>query len=201
MSIRIISALLITLFLATGAIAQTVTLTLTNSEMKIEGTSNVRDWDANVNILNTTFLMNASENFSLDTLTPENFNSLTIQIPVKDIESDTRGLTGNIQKYLKINQHPVIRFELDKIESIESATENDAEVLITARGYVTVAGVTNPVTMQVFAKENANGTLSFYGEQNLLMTSFNIDPPTAVMGTIRARDELKVIYNITFNKN
>jgi polyisoprenoid-binding protein YceI len=201
MSIRILSALLLTLFLTTGAIAQTVTLTLTNSEMKIDGTSNIRDWDANVKTLNVTFLINEMDEFSLTTLTPENFNSLSILMPVKDIESDTRGLTGNIQKYLKKDQHPIIRFDLEKIESIETATENDADILITALGTVTAAGVTSPVTMQVFAKENANGTVSFYGEQNLLMTSFNIDPPTAVMGTVRARDEFKVIYNLTLSKS
>jgi polyisoprenoid-binding protein YceI len=201
MSIRIIAALLLTLFLATSAFAQTVTLTLTNSEMKIEGTSNVIDWDANVNVMNVSLLMNNTENFSLASLTPDSFNSLTIQMPVKDIVSDTRGLTGNIQKYLKIDQHPAIRFELDKIESIQSSNQDGADMLITANGFVTAAGVSSPVTMQVLAKQNANGTITFFGEQSLKMTSFNIDPPTAVMGTVRARDDFKVIYNLTLRKN
>jgi len=31
------------------------------------------------------------------------------------------------------------------------------------------------------------------------MTSFDIDPPTAIFGTVRARDEMIISYNVNFN--
>lgn len=195
---------LIALFLFTGTLfaqdaenAQDKTLTIQGvPQMKIDGTSNIRDWDADVTEMDATLVLQNTEELTLETLTPESFKSMEITIPVESIESGSRGLTNNIHKYLKEKDYPNITFRLDSISDI---VRENGTALITAEGVITAAGKENPATMTVTASMNPDGSFTFSGEQELLMTSFDIDPPTAIMGTVRARDEFKVIYTVTMN--
>lgn len=195
---NILTLILLTSIFATPAVSQDVALRLIDSKMKIEGTSNVRDWDANVNNINASLVFTGIENIDLKTLTPENFSSLVVYVPVKDIQSDTRGLTGNIHNYLKADTHPSITFSLIEIVSIENTSTSD--VTITAKGTVKAAGGSSDIIMSVVGKQLPNGNIQFIGSPDLLMTDFGISPPTAVMGTVRARDEFKVTFTITVGK-
>lgn len=192
-----ISALAAVLLLTGSLYAQDRTLTVQGTpQMKIDGDSNVRSWDADVTRMNATLVLQSMDELSLETLTPETFKSLEITIPVEGIDSGSRGLTNNIHKYLKGGDYPNITFKLDRITDI---IRENGTALITAEGVINAAGKDQPVTMTVTASMNDDGSINFSGEQDLLMTSFDIDPPTAVLGTVRARDEFQVIYNVNFN--
>lgn len=166
-------------------------------EMKIDGSANVRDWDADITTINATFVLSGFDFSSVESLTPDHFKTMELSIPVEDIDSDSRRLTRNLQGYLKVDEHPTITFNMNEVDSV---TVEGNEAKITARGIVNAAGVDHETTMNVTATLN-DGTITFSGAQDLLMTDFNIDPPTAVMGTIRARDEITIIYRLTFSNN
>ena len=179
-------------------VQQTQERTLTvqgTPQMKIDGTSNIRDWDADITEMNATLALQDGEELSLATLTPESFKSLEITVPVGSIESGSRGLTKNIHKYLKEDDYPTTTFRLDRITDI--VRENDTAI-ITAVGVINAAGKDNTTIMTVTASMNPDGSINFSGEQELLMTNFDIDPPTAIMGTVRARDEFVVLYDVAF---
>ena len=186
------------LLITLPATAQDITLNLSEiHEFKIDGDSNVRTWDADVTQANGTLELSGIENLTLDALTPETFNSLNITIPVSGIKSDSGRLTNNLQGYLKGDDFPEITFNLTDVTSIERDGE---KAVITANGVVNAAGVDNQITMQVEATLNSSNGITFSGNQALLMTSFNIDPPTAVMGTIRSRDEMEILFQVSFSK-
>lgn len=163
-------------------------------EMVIDGTSNIRDWDAEVKTVNANFVMNQFDMSNLSSLTADHFETLELSIPVDDIESGSGKLTSNMHKYLKEKDHPMITFNLTDIDSV---TINSNVATITANGIVNAAGVDHETTMTVDATFE-DGKVTFSGTQPLLMTDFNIDPPTALFGTIRARDEIDIIYSMTF---
>lgn len=196
---RILLTPILTLFIVTGSLfAQDVTLTLApDHEIVIDGTSNARDWDATVGSVDAEFRLSGYNGSTLDDLEPEHFEILNLQIPVESIESDSRGLTRNIQKYLKGDDHPHISFELNSVNEIQ---RNGNTATLTAEGIVTAAGKNYPVEMTVNAEIGSNGSFIFSGQQDLKMTSFDIDPPTAMFGAIRARDEFSVIYKVTFQQ-
>ena len=163
-------------------------------EMMIDGTSNVRDWDAKVKTINPTIVMKSFDMSDLSNLSAEHFEELELSIPVEDIESESGRLTKNMHKYLKGDDHPMITFDLSQIDSI---SVNGNTATITASGVINAAGVDHQTTMTVDATFE-NGTVTFSGTQPLKMTDFNIDPPTALFGTIRATDEIDIIYTLTF---
>lgn len=163
-------------------------------EMVIDGTSNIRDWDAEVKTVNANFVMNQFDMSNLSSLTADHFETLELSIPVDDIESGSGKLTSNMHKYLKEKDHPMITFNLTDIDSV---TINGNVATITANGIVNAAGIDHETAMTVDATFE-DGKVTFSGTQPLLMTDFNIDPPTALFGTIRARDEIDIIYSMTF---
>jgi len=190
-------ALLVLLFSAGTIFAQEVTYTLQDSyEMRIDGDSNVKSWDAEVKEMNGELVLTNTEDLTFETLAPEHFVSLSLSIPVENVESSSGGLTKNMQKYLKKDDHPVITFQLSDVTAIEK-TENSA--LITATGVINAAGQDHTAEMTVEATMNEQGEFTFSGETELLMTSFDIDPPTAVFGTIRSKDEIVISFNTTFS--
>ena len=194
---RIITLLTTFLLIAGSAFAQEMTLDIQdNPEMHIYGDSNIKKWDAAVNEVTGSLTLQNMEELSTEILTPENFRSATITVPVEQIESESGGLTKNIHKYLEADDHPNITFELVEITNI--VQQNDS-LIVSAQGVINAAGKDNPVEMVVNASMN-DGSLQISGEKELLMTDFDIDPPTAVFGTIRARDEFVVRFNVTFSR-
>ncbi len=164
-------------------------------EMKIDGDANVRSWDAEVKTINADFVMKEFDRSDLSSLTSDHFETMKLTIPVDDIESDSGRLTRNLQGYLKNDEHPNITFTLNRINDVEV---NGNSATINAEGVINAAGVDYNTTMTVNATFNGD-SVTFTGEQDLLMTDFNIDPPTAIMGTVRARDEIRIPFSLTFS--
>ncbi len=193
-----ITTIIAILFFAETVFAQETTLTIQGSpQMTIDGDSNVRSWDADANEVTATLTLTGIEHISLNALSADAFKEMKISVMVDQIDSEIRGLTRNIHNYLKADSHPEITFTLNAIEEIEK--QNDSAMII-AIGVINAAGKEHEVTMNVTARMNDNGTINFSGEQTLLMTSFDIDPPTAIMGTVRARDEFRVLYSVDFGR-
>jgi polyisoprenoid-binding protein YceI len=64
---------------------------------------------------------------------------------------------------------------------------------------LSIAGVAKEVKFKT--KYDVDGNqITFKGSYTFKMTDFNIDPPTAVMGTIKTGDEVTVRLEIVFTK-
>lgn len=191
---RIILTPLIVLAIATTPLFTQSLSLQSDPEVRIEGTSNVHDWEADVTKVEARFEMNGMDQMEFESLSAENFSILEFTMPVKDIDTNKRGLTSNIHKYLKEKDHPNITFKLSEITNVEW---KDGYAEITANGVINAAGNNHTVTMTVKA-EQQNGAIVFSGTQDLKMTDFGIDPPTALFGTVRAKDEITIHYNVSF---
>lgn len=187
---------LLFLYMITGSLfAQDISLELSpESELRIEGTSNVRDWGADASVIKADLVLQEFNAGDLDELRPEHFKSLEIRIPVEDLYTDSGRLRRNIHNYLESDSHPVITFALI---SVNDVSVNGNSAVIDADGLVTAAGESQQINMQVDA-ERIENELVFTGEHDMQMTDFDIDPPTAVLGTIRAHDEITIVFNLRF---
>jgi polyisoprenoid-binding protein YceI len=66
-----------------------------------------------------------------------------------------------------------------------------------ATGTLTMAGTSQTVTLDVNSKVLASGVVQFTGKQALNMKDYKMDPPTAVMGTIKVGPEVTVNFDLT----
>lgn len=157
----------------------------------IWGTSNLHNWNETV----TEVAGNCNVSWSSDGTF--NLDNLYLDMSAYSIKSDMGGImNNNTYKALKADAHPEIIFMLSApVKSIkDGATTN----CISAQGLLTIAGVTNPVSMQVQVLIPEQGKVSFEGSQVIKMTDYGITPPTALFGTLKTGDKITIKFKVNF---
>tara|TARA_R110002012_G_scaffold268866_1_gene452858 strand:+ start:67 stop:654 length:588 start_codon:yes stop_codon:yes gene_type:complete len=162
-----------------------------SSEIIVEGTSNIHDWE-----------MKATSKQGGATITTEDgkltgISKLQVSIPAESLESGKGGMDKNAYKALNTNKHKNIEFKLDEVKKIEANGSNSFKV----NGLATlkISGVSKQVPVEFTAKLNGN-KLEINGEESLNMTNYKIDPPTAMFGTITTGEEVTIKFKSTFSK-
>lgn len=155
------------------------------SSIYIDGTSTLHDWTSTVESMSGT--LNAEEEGSSLT----KLKSINVSIPVKSIKSGKSGMDKNTYNALEESDHPTISYKLK--------TYSIGETKLTLSGELTIAGTTKLVKFNTPYKLEGN-TLKIEGSHDMRMTDFDIEPPTAVMGTIKTGDELVIRYYLIFTK-
>ena len=155
------------------------------STVTVAGTSSLHDWSSPA----TQVKAKGSLTVTNGKLTA--IPNLTVTIPVRGIKS-TKGKVMDNKTYeaLKADQHPNITFQLASITSIDAGT-------VKAKGKLTIAGVTKTVDLSVKYTVLANGDLRFEGTKEVLMSDYNMEAPTALMGTIKTGNAVTVKFNVT----
>ena len=68
---------------------------------------------------------------------------------------------------------------------------------ISASGNLVINGVKKPITLK-FSIEKSDKVYILEGSHKLLMTTFGIAPPKALLGTIKTGDEIEVKFKSIF---
>ncbi|SEG37431.1 YceI family protein [Algoriphagus boritolerans] len=150
---------------------------------KVAGGSTLHDWEmvSESGVGQGIFVL---ENGQFKTV-----QSLTVSFQAETLKSGTRGLDSNAYKALKTDKYKEVRFVLKELTGQGSS--------MTAKGDLTIAGVTKLVSFPV--KVSAVGNkLTFEGSLETRLTNFSITPPTALMGTVKTEDEIKLSFKSTF---
>jgi polyisoprenoid-binding protein YceI len=148
----------------------------TGSSIKVEGTSTLHEWTMEGSAINGT----------IDSAT----RAAVVTIPVISLKSQHGKMDRLMAEALKAKDHPQIRYELVEANVPEGA----ATFTIKTRGRLTIAGVTRELVMDVQGARGADGSYVLTGTAPLKMTAFGVKPPTAMMGTIKTGDDVKVTF-------
>lgn len=189
---RIKIALFSFLLILTGQIihSQTFKLLPSRSEIKVEGTSNLHDWD----------ITSKSQSGNIDVVFENGklveIKNLLVELNPESLKSGKSGMDKNTYKALKTDKFKKISFRLNRVTSING---NSGTYSINANGNLTIAGESKPIRLQFTLKSDGN-TITLVGNHKLLMTDFKIDPPKALMGTITTGNEVNIVFNNTFSK-
>jgi polyisoprenoid-binding protein YceI len=164
------------------------TYILTNSTIKITGTSTLKDWES------ISKEASGEAEIEIDKGTLKKIHSLTLRIPSESLKSGNNQMDRNTYDALKTGEHPHIVFDLQSVEEIAPLSAGKHVVV---RGNLTIAGVTNPIILAGNGSVS-NKIIAFQGSHPLKMTDFNIEPPTALLGTVRAHDEIQIHFNVSY---
>ncbi|HEY0142817.1 MAG TPA: YceI family protein [Thermoanaerobaculia bacterium] len=155
------------------------------SSVKIEGTSTLHAWTMEGSTINGTIKADS----------PASAN-VAVAIPVTSIRSEHTKMDKLMADALKARDHPEVRYEMTQATPQGSG---DAFTIKT-RGKLTIAGVTRDIAMDVQAVKNADGRYTLTGSTPLRMTAFGIKPPTAMLGTVKTGDDVKVTFRWVVEK-
>ena len=190
----IAAAALLGALAATGA-AQTARVPVSaDSKLWIEGTSNLHGWSCKAEKFEAAIELDAAAVAELATATPKVLHRVEVKVPVKSLKCGHGGMDDNLYKALKADETPEISYILATFDA--AAGEGDGFTLKT-NGTLAIAGKENKLTMDVVATRLPDGTVKATGMVAIKMTDFGIKPPTAMFGTLRTGDEVKVNFALT----
>lgn len=149
--------------------------------LKIKGTSSLHDWESDVE----DFEVDAS----LDLEKEEGYVNVTVV--AESIKSGKSIMDGKTYDALRTEDYPKISF-------VSNSIDVNGNKLV-AQGDLTIGGVSRPAEVKAEYQKSGNN-ISVEGSYSLKMTEFNIDPPTAMFGTLETGNEVTVVFNMNFNQ-
>ena len=162
-------------------------LQLKANKMSVQGSSTLHDWESEITKadLKGEILVNNSQ--------LKEVKNLEVKIPVESIKS-TKGKMMDSKTYDAFNssKNPYIVYTLKDAKVNPDGT-------IDGNGTLTMAGVTKPMQVKAKYKVLSNGDVQLIVSRTFKMSEFKMDPPTAMMGSIKVGDEVTVNFDVVVN--
>lgn len=159
-----------------------------NSKLTVEGTSTVHDWEVEA----TEF--NAETKLQLNQNNVSQISQVLFTTSAESLKSGKNLMDKKMNEALKTKKHPEIKFSLKENEVITGEKA-------TISGLLTIAGETKQVDVTVNFDAKNPQKLGVTGEVPLKMSEFNIEQPTAMLGTIKTGDEVVVKFDLEFQRS
>jgi hypothetical protein len=170
---------------------ETVRLVLrTGSRLWLEGDSNLHAWSCDAKGVVPELRLERPA----PTDPPVRIERASLQISVPLIECGNGKMNENLRKALKAEEHEHISFEVTGAEFIDTGTRGELEVL--AKGKLTVAGTSRDLQFQVSGTDTGNGALRLTGRLTILMTDYGVQPPTAMLGLLKTKNEVLIRFDL-----
>jgi polyisoprenoid-binding protein YceI len=156
--------------------------------LTVKGSSSLHDWESSVEKIE------CKGSFALANNGLADISDVVVKIPVKSIKS-TKGKMMDNKTYEAFNaeKNPTITFVM-QYKKIHTANG-----LLDVSGTLTMAGITKPIELTLIYKVLPTGKLQITGSKKLAMTDFKMEPPTAMMGTIKVGDQIEVAIDMILN--
>ena len=150
------------------------------SRLWIEGGSNFKAWSCEA----------GAAKANLDASAPGT-PALAVLVPIAGFHCNEDSLDGKLREALKSDRFPDIGFLL---ESRERLPGKPLRMRVT--GALTLAGQTGTVSFIAEIDSGPEGVFVARGSVPILMTSYDVEPPTAMLGLIKASDLVTVKFDL-----
>lgn len=153
------------------------------SAMTIDGSSSLHDWTVTANTMEGTLAENG-----------ESLTAVDFSVAVADILSDrAAAMDKKMHEALKKEEHPKVTFTA---KDVNAAIGKNREL----RGKLNIAGVENEVSVPASITQK-DGELHITGERKIALKDYNIEPPTAMFGSIVVGEDVTVKFDLVFTKS
>jgi polyisoprenoid-binding protein YceI len=176
--------LLLALLLIPALAVNAQTLRFVDSEVSVEGTSTLHDWECGVTSFSGSMNVNGSGLAGIQ--------DATVAIPVSAIDCDNRRMNNLVRDAFNASQNPGITFNL---KNAATAAGANGWSKLTINGVLEMNGTRQNVTLNLDGRQNGSG-YEFRGSHTLNMTDFDMRPPTAMMGAVRTGQEVTIHFKL-----
>ena len=161
--------------------------------MKLSGTSTFHDWEMKTNFYNGDADFGIKEG---DPTVLTSLAALNFKLSVQNLKSDEKKLDNNAYHALKAETYPDIDYKLSSavISPLKTKGYN-----VKTQGMLTISGVTQSISMDVYCNVNSDGSVYCSGSKKLKMTDFNLVPPS-FMGFMKTGNDITLDYHMVYRK-
>jgi hypothetical protein len=176
------------------------------SKMRIEGTSNIHDWQVESPFIGG--MMEVGPGFPTEpgqAATPGKVPAkveVFVQVrSLKSVEKDGKPYSDKMDEvmweHLREAANKRIVYRLTELTLKEAPKAKDAPYVFDAQGELIVAGTTNKIALVVDVLPLPDNKLKVTGSTKLKMTDFKVEPPSPkiALGLIKTGDEIKLIFD------
>jgi polyisoprenoid-binding protein YceI len=176
------------------------------SKMRIEGTSNIHDWQVEGKLIGG--FMEVPADFPTEPGKEAKAGKVEAKVeafvPVRSLASiEKDGSPYNTKmddimyEKLKASEHQRVTYKVKELTLKEAAKSKDAPYVYDSKGDLTVGGVTKEVSMAVNILPTADKKMKVSGTVEVKMSDFGIEPPAPkiALGLIKTGDPVKLIFD------
>jgi polyisoprenoid-binding protein YceI len=156
---------------------------LPGSRLWMEGDSNFKAWSCEA----------GQADVSGD---PESRATLRIDVPVKGFRCNEALLDDKLREALKANRFPSIAFALESAGAVAGRPQ-----LVRVSGALTVAGQAGTLSLVARVSRTEDGSYLVRGAFPLSMESYGVEPPSAMLGLVKAADGVLVNFDVRVRRN
>jgi hypothetical protein len=125
-------------------------------------------------------------------------SGVKVRIPVTSIKSEKgRIMDSKTYEAFDSDKNPFVTYTLSAAKIAGTSTE----FTINSTGTLSMAGASRTIEMPVKAKMLSNGDIQLKGSHKMNMRDYKMEPPTAIMGTIKVGEELTIDFDLTLSTN
>jgi hypothetical protein len=125
--------------------------------------------------------------------------SIAISLPVESLNCGKRAMNNDMYDALKSDNFPSIRYQLiDASLANEVGLESDVSEWLNIRthGIMEIAGVKDTTLFSVRGKMLSDDRFQVKGSKNIHMDTYDIKPPSKMLGLIKADKNLMVHFDV-----
>lgn len=189
---KVLFAAVLLLMTTQGALAQSLYQSDAQSgKAVVKGTSSLHDWEMNV----TEFSAWANADIKAGELFAVTQGSAVFK--AAKILSDNSLMDKKAAEALKAKLFPDITFKVIAASPLQVSGQKASGVL---KGELTLAGVKKAVDVPVNVVMLGDAKWTLSATIKIKMSDYKMEPPTAMMGTIKTGDAVELVFNMGFIK-
>ncbi|MDX1419898.1 MAG: YceI family protein [Rubricoccaceae bacterium] len=158
------------------------------SRITVEGTSTVHDWTCTAGSFTGAFDAAVAE------AALSGINGLAVTVPVGALDCNNGTMNGKLRDALGAS---AIRFVAS---TVRATPPSGGRFAVEADGQLTIRGATRAQRVQAQGQVLRDGRYRFTGSVPVTMSQFGVDPPTAMLGTLRTGDRVTVRFDVTVSR-
>jgi len=164
-----------------------------NADVKVLGTSNLHDWSME----DKDVACSVQFTYAAGKAIPVSLTTFTFTLPVHSLKSGKSGMDSKAYDAMKAKDQGNIGFTASSSTIVPGA---DNQFVVKSKGNLTIAGVSKAVFLTAACSVKDYGTITCAGKDTLLMSDYQIKPPTYMLGALKTGNKLTIDYTMIVQK-
>jgi len=162
------------------------------STIVIRGTSSLHDWEMDASDIS------GDVKIALEKGTISEITEGTVLLKSSEIKSHNSIMDNKAQDALRSEKYPEITFRITRVD-IHSSAGSQVHGQVTGR--LSLAGVSKEISTGFKGEVLSSGHVKISGQFALDMLAYKIDPPTAMMGTLKTGNQVELDFALDLKQD